>query len=311
MRASTSRSSLYTENDARAVAPTPSRRMSGCAQWCPARMQTPRASRIDARSCGCTSARVKLTTAPRSAPRGGPKTRDAGERAAAARRRARASAALVGVHLVHPERVEVVGGRGEPDRAFDVRRARPRTCAAARSRCCGRRGRTRSCRRRSARAASPRAARGGRRARRRPSARASCGRRRRRSPRRARRCASGRCGAACAPSHTVIASGAASRTIAAISLTGFTAPSTFDTWLNATTVVRGPSIARSATRSTVPSAASGAIDEGAVPFERELLPGDEVAVVLGGGDDDLVAGAEVGAPPGCRRRGSATRCSRA
>ena len=42
-------------------AETPRRRMSGCAQWWPARMQTPSRPRISETSCGCTPSRLNET----------------------------------------------------------------------------------------------------------------------------------------------------------------------------------------------------------------------------------------------------------
>src|SRR3954471_14540183 len=69
---STSSRVLCTANDARFVAPTPKRFINGCAQWWPARMQTPCAPRISATSCGCTPSTVNDTSAPRSAAAGGP-----------------------------------------------------------------------------------------------------------------------------------------------------------------------------------------------------------------------------------------------
>src|SRR3954470_17523801 len=72
MRRSTSSRVLCTANEARFVAPTPKRFMSGCAQWWPARMQTPWAPRISATSCGCTPSSVNDTSAPRSAASSGP-----------------------------------------------------------------------------------------------------------------------------------------------------------------------------------------------------------------------------------------------
>ena len=48
-------SSLNRDNEARAVACTPRRRMSGLAQWWPGRTQTPNWSSTCARSCACTS----------------------------------------------------------------------------------------------------------------------------------------------------------------------------------------------------------------------------------------------------------------
>ena len=118
---------------------------------------------------------------------------------------------------------------------------------------------------------------------------------------------SGRCGAACAPSHTTIAP--ARRAIALISATGLIVPSAFDTWLNATTFVRGPTSDASWSRSTPPSLVSVADAELRADADRELLPGDEVRVMLEPRDDDLVAGAHVRASP--RRRDEVERLGRA
>ena len=63
---------LYTPKDARAVAGTPSRRISGCAQWWPARIATAERLQIYARSWGWMPSTVKLTSAPRSAASVGP-----------------------------------------------------------------------------------------------------------------------------------------------------------------------------------------------------------------------------------------------
>ena len=54
------------------MAPTPSRRMSGWAQWWPARTQTPWRPRISATSCGWTPSSAKETSAPRWAGSRGP-----------------------------------------------------------------------------------------------------------------------------------------------------------------------------------------------------------------------------------------------
>src|SRR5690606_20789258 len=59
--AATSSSLLYTPKLARAVAGTPRCSISGCAQWCPARIATPLSSKIVPMSCGCTPAIAKLT----------------------------------------------------------------------------------------------------------------------------------------------------------------------------------------------------------------------------------------------------------
>src|SRR5690606_21891052 len=68
-RRSTSSVVECSEKLARDVAVTPSRRMSGCAQWWPARMQTPWRPRISATSCGWTPATLNEQIGPRS---GGP-----------------------------------------------------------------------------------------------------------------------------------------------------------------------------------------------------------------------------------------------
>src|SRR3954452_4984768 len=72
-RASTSASVLCTPIDAREVAGTPSARISGCAQWWPARTHTPSRARISATSCGCTPSSANEIAVPRgSTPAGGP-----------------------------------------------------------------------------------------------------------------------------------------------------------------------------------------------------------------------------------------------
>ena len=113
--------------------------------------------------------------------------------------------------------------------------------------------------------------------------------------------ARGRCGAACAPSHTT--SAPTPRAIAAISATGLIVPSALDTWLNATTFVRGSTSARERVEVDAAVGRERTDRERRAALERELLPGDEVRVVLRARDDDLVARADVRAPPRASRRG--------
>src|SRR4051812_30205980 len=72
--ASTSSGTLYGPNDARAVAATPSLRMSTWAQWCPARTQTLSRLSRSAMSCGCMPSMENEMTPPRSSTLGGPTT---------------------------------------------------------------------------------------------------------------------------------------------------------------------------------------------------------------------------------------------
>src|SRR3954467_6925421 len=65
MRRSTSARVLCTPIEAREVAGTPMWRISGCAQWWPARMQTPSRARISAVSCGWMPSSVNETAVPR------------------------------------------------------------------------------------------------------------------------------------------------------------------------------------------------------------------------------------------------------
>ena len=176
---------------------TPRQRISGCAQWWPARMHTPaavgqlgdvvRVHPLD---------RERREAAARARPRGGRR------RAGRAPLRRRSSMYAVSARSCArtrsmPERRQVVDGRAQADGLGDQRRARlelPRQLVpgrAARSRP------RRSCRRRSGTAPSARASRGGRAARRCRSGRAPCGRSRRRSRRRARPTSTGICGTAC------------------------------------------------------------------------------------------------------------------
>ena len=64
--ASTSALVLYMANEARHVAVTPSRSISGCAQWWPARTATPERSMMVEMSCGCSPSMLKETMAPLS-----------------------------------------------------------------------------------------------------------------------------------------------------------------------------------------------------------------------------------------------------
>ena len=159
-------------------APSPARRAGASAaarSGDPRGCRRRRSSRIVARSCGWMSPTREAHDA---APLGRRRPVDAHVRRSP-RSRSVASAherALVLAHRVHPDAVEIVARRGETDRVGDVRRARLELVRQHVPRACARRRRTRSCRRRSGRAASPRAARAGRPGRRCPSARASCGR---------------------------------------------------------------------------------------------------------------------------------------
>ena len=65
IRRSTSSRVEWTAKLARDVAATPRRRISGCAQWWPARMQTPSRPMISETSCGCTPSRLNAMTLPR------------------------------------------------------------------------------------------------------------------------------------------------------------------------------------------------------------------------------------------------------
>jgi hypothetical protein len=55
---------LYSASEARAVAGTPKRVITGCAQWCPVRMATPMRSRMVPMSCGWTPSITNETDAP-------------------------------------------------------------------------------------------------------------------------------------------------------------------------------------------------------------------------------------------------------
>src|SRR3954451_23863166 len=79
--ASTSARVLWTANEARVVAATPKRCISGCAQWWPARTQTPLSPRISAMSCGCAMSSVNATSAPWRSASLGPMTVTSGSSA--------------------------------------------------------------------------------------------------------------------------------------------------------------------------------------------------------------------------------------
>src|SRR5919198_5376307 len=70
MSASTSSGVLCTPKDAREVAATPRRRISGWQQWWPARTQTPSRPRISATSCGWTPSSANDTAGPRGSSSG-------------------------------------------------------------------------------------------------------------------------------------------------------------------------------------------------------------------------------------------------
>src|SRR5215204_1363389 len=71
-RRSTSSRVVWTAKLAREVAATPRRRISGCAQWWPARMQTPSRPRISETSCGCAPSMLNASAPPRSSTPAGP-----------------------------------------------------------------------------------------------------------------------------------------------------------------------------------------------------------------------------------------------
>ena len=195
------------------VAPTPRRCMSGCAQWWPARTQTPCAAedlgdvvRVDAVERERDErAAVRRRRAGRGACRPGT-AREALERVG---RRARARASRT---VLHADALQEVDRGAEADGLGDRRRAGLELRRAARAQRVPPRARPRrSCARRRGTAASRRAARGGRAGRRCRSARRPCGRSRRRSRRRSRARSTGICGTACEPSTTTIAPAACAR----------------------------------------------------------------------------------------------------
>src|SRR5829696_5087836 len=102
---STSARELCTPNDAREVAGTPRRRISGCAQWCPARMHTLWRATISATSCGCTPSIANETAVPRWSPGVG------------------GQVALVRDDVVDPERGEPLDRGAEPGGLGERRRA--------------------------------------------------------------------------------------------------------------------------------------------------------------------------------------------
>ena len=179
---------------------TPRQRISGCAQWWPARTQTASRSSSSAMSCGCMPSIVNDTTPPRRSRSGGPNRCDALDLGQALQR-VRGQLALVRADALHADRRR--GSRSAapsptasaiadvPASNFHGSSFQVECVDAPRARSCGRRRGT---------AASPRAARAGRAARRCRSGRAPCGRSRRRSRRRSRARSTGSCGTACAPS---------------------------------------------------------------------------------------------------------------
>ncbi len=87
------------------------------------------------------------------------------------------------------------------------------------------------------------------------------------------------------------------RQVAATSRTGLM-PSTLEAWTSDTTFVFGPMKSSSwSRRSRAVFVDVDVAEDGALLFGDEL-PGHEVRVVLHDAEDDLVAGAEVGAAPG-------------
>ena len=166
------------------MAPTPRQRISGCAQWWPARTQTASRSHSSAMSCGWIPSIANATTPPRRSRSDGPyrwMPSTSGRRSRAYAVRSRSWARM----LLHADRVEVLDRRAEPDGLGGRRGAGlelegqlvPGGVLAlhARDHVARRRG-TAACRRaaRAARAAG------------RSWGRAPCGRSRRRSPRRSR-----------------------------------------------------------------------------------------------------------------------------
>ena len=110
--------------------------------------------------------------------------------------------------------------------------------------------------------------------------------------------ASDRCGAACAPSHTTTAP--TLRAIALSAATSLIVPIAFEMCGKATTFVFGTDERREMVDVDAAIARDAGDAQRRAFLDGELLPGDEVGVVLEPRDDDLVAGAHVGASP---RRG--------
>ena len=94
-----------------------------------------------------------------------------------------------------------------------------------------------------------------------------------------------------------------------ISATGLIVPSAFDTWPKATTRVRGPTSDANWSTSISPLRRQVADAKLRARRDRELLPRDEVGVVLEPRDHDLVAGAHVRPTP--RGRDEVDRLGRA
>src|SRR5260221_14224156 len=93
-----------------------------------------------------------------------------------------------------------------------------------------------------------------------------------------------------------------------MSFTGFTVPTAFETWLNATTRVRDPTRPRRASRSTL-VLGERTYPERGTACTRHLLPRNEIGVMLEPGDDDLVAGLNIGVSPCGRHEGEGLRRS--
>ena len=123
IRRSTSSRVVCTANDARELAGTPRRRISGCAQWWPARTQTPSRPRISATSCGWTSSKANEREAAAVLELGRAVQRQSGDRPQPLDRVAR-DVARVLPDGVHAEAGQVVDGGAEPDRLGDRHRAR-------------------------------------------------------------------------------------------------------------------------------------------------------------------------------------------
>ena len=96
--------------------------MSGCAQWCPARMHTPARLASSATSCGCMPSIVNDARPPRRSASGGPTTRRPSHLGEPFEH-VRGERALVRAHALHPELVEVVDRGAQADRLRDRRRA--------------------------------------------------------------------------------------------------------------------------------------------------------------------------------------------
>jgi hypothetical protein len=106
------------------------------------------------------------------------------------------------------------------------------------------------------------------------------------------------CETACAPSTSTRAPWRCA--ISTISRAGVIVPSAFETCVNETMRVFGPSSFSYSSRMTWPRSSTGATRRRAPFSAAELLPRDDVGVVLEPRDDDLVARADVAAPPALR-----------